>query len=136
MNLDSKVDVTLARECENEIKFFCSGPGVENVVFCLKMNMKMNKEGFDMARCGKVVRERLSPRLHKACKLDIVKFCSNVRPGEGRLIACLKDVFVSPKSRLTPTCKDHIEGIIEGAAKVDIRVDGILYAACKNEVSK
>lgn len=142
VNLDSRVDATLTRECESEIKYFCNGPRVENMVFCLRMNF--DKEGFDMSRCGKVVRERLmeqtsdsrlSPRLHKSCKLDIVKFCSNVHPGEGRVIACLKDVFNNPKSRLTSSCKEHIEGILEGAAQVDIRLDGILYAACRKEVT-
>lgn len=141
VNSDSHVDVLLARECGEEIKYFCSGPRVDNLVFCLSMNI--NKEGFNTARCGKIVRERLieqnsdsrlSPRLHKSCKLDIIKFCSNVRPGEGRVIACLKDVFVSPKSRLTTSCKEHIEGILEGAAEIDVRLDGILYAACRNEV--
>lgn len=141
VNLDSKLDVALARECDNEIKYFCPGPDVQNLVFCLKMHF--NKEGFDMARCGKVVRERLmeqnsdsrlSPRLHKSCKMDIPKFCGGVKPGEGRVIACLKDVFVSPKSRLSTSCKEHIEGILEGAAQVDVRLDGILYAACRKEV--
>jgi len=141
VNLDSRVDATLARECDDEIKYFCSGPRVENLVFCLRMSM--NKEGFNMARCGKVIRERLmeqnsdsrlSPRLNKACKLDIKKFCGHVQPGEGRVIGCLKDVFVNPKSKLSSNCKEHIEGIIESAAQVDIRIDGILYAACREEV--
>ncbi|ODN04277.1 Golgi apparatus protein 1 [Orchesella cincta] len=141
VNSDSKVDVTLASECEDEIRYFCSGPRVENLVFCLRMSM--SKEGFNMARCGKVVRERLmeqnsdsrlSPRLNKACKMDIKKFCGGVHPGEGRIIGCLKDVFVNPKSKLSTSCKEHIEGIIESAAQVDIRMDGILYAACRSEI--
>lgn len=149
VNLDSRVDVVLARECAKEIKYFCGGGAAggqgegEDLVLCLKMSF--TKEGFDMNRCGRVVRERLmeqsmdsrlSPRLHKACKMDVPKFCGGIRPGEGRVIACLKEVFINPKSRLSTSCKEHIEGILEGAAKVDIRLDGILYGACRHEVKK
>jgi phage host-nuclease inhibitor protein Gam len=39
-----------------------------------------------------------------ACKADIEKFCKDIKPGEGRLQACIK----SNEDRLTQQCKDHM----------------------------
>ena len=39
-----------------------------------------------------------------ACKADVEKFCKDVKPGGGRIIACLK----GNKDRLSQACKDEI----------------------------
>jgi hypothetical protein len=75
----------------------------------------------------------LNPRLHKACAIDLKKFCENVHPGQGRIIGCLKNIFVNVKSQnhLTDTCKDYIEEILEHAAKEDVKYDSDLYSTCR-----
>ncbi|HUN56316.1 MAG TPA: cysteine rich repeat-containing protein [Smithella sp.] len=39
-----------------------------------------------------------------ACKADVEKFCKGVKPGEGRIIACLK----GNEDRLSQSCKNEI----------------------------
>lgn len=113
-----------------------------SVCFSLYISL-LHIQGFS-PKCDKIVRERLieqgsnarlNPRLTKACKLDVKKFCPNVLPGQGRIIGCLKNVFVSPKNRLTDTCKAYIEDMMEHAAKEDIKYDSDLYDSCKSYVS-
>jgi hypothetical protein len=78
---------------------------------------------------------RLNPRLQRACKLDVEKFCGRITPGQGRIIGCLKQVLLSPKTRLTTTCNDYIKEMMERAAKEDVQYDSDLYATCKIDVS-
>ena len=39
-----------------------------------------------------------------ACKADVEKFCKDIKPGGGRIRACIK----SNKDRLSQECKDEI----------------------------
>jgi hypothetical protein len=39
-----------------------------------------------------------------ACKADVEKFCKDIKPGGGRIRACIK----SNKDRLSQACKDEI----------------------------
>ncbi|HUH65056.1 MAG TPA: cysteine rich repeat-containing protein [Syntrophales bacterium] len=49
--------------------------------------------------------ETLVPKSGKgACKADIEKFCKDIKPGKGRIWACLK----SNGDRLSRECADHI----------------------------
>jgi hypothetical protein len=41
---------------------------------------------------------------HKACKADVEQFCSQVQPGEGRILACLKE----HQSQLQPACQEKL----------------------------
>ncbi len=38
------------------------------------------------------------------CKADLEKYCKGIKPGEGRLRACLK----GNSDRLSQACKDHL----------------------------
>lgn len=40
-------------------------------------------------------------QLKSACKTDVDKLCSDVTPGEGRIVSCLR----SKEDRLSPSCK-------------------------------
>jgi hypothetical protein len=42
---------------------------------------------------------------HAACKDDVARFCSNIKPGEGRIINCLKE----RENELTPQCKAKLQ---------------------------
>lgn len=41
----------------------------------------------------------------KACHADVEKFCQGIKPGEGRVIACLKNNF----SSLSPECSEMLD---------------------------
>jgi len=66
--------------------------------------------------------------------MDVPKFCGGIQPGEGRIMNCLKTAFTNPKVHLSDSCKHHIEGLLQDAAKTDVRYDTNLYTACKAEV--
>ena len=40
----------------------------------------------------------------RACRSDAKKFCEGIKPGEGRIIACLKENL----SKLTPACAEKL----------------------------
>lgn len=41
---------------------------------------------------------------HRVCRADVQKLCSGVKPGEGRIIACLKE----NSSKLSPACAERL----------------------------
>lgn len=47
--------------------------------------------------------------LRDACRADVEKLCQGIRPGDGRLRACLK----SNKDRLSDGCKSAITAAIQ-----------------------
>ncbi len=51
-----------------------------------------------------VVEEKSS---EKPCKVDKEKYCKDIKPGEGRIIKCLKE----KEAELSPACKTHFETI-------------------------
>lgn len=66
----------------------------------------------------------LSAHAEDACKPDAEKFCKDIPPGGGRVIACLK----SHESELSPACTERLA---EGKARME-RV----REACKPDVEK
>jgi hypothetical protein len=46
-----------------------------------------------------------------ACKADVERFCKDIKPGGGRIWACLK----SNEGSLSKECKDHIAAVREKA---------------------
>jgi hypothetical protein len=40
-------------------------------------------------------------KVHEGCQPDVDRFCKGIKPGEGRIIACLK----SHEAELAPACK-------------------------------
>jgi len=40
----------------------------------------------------------------RACRSDVKKYCQGVKPGEGRIIACLKE----NSSKLSPACAERL----------------------------
>ena len=58
------------------------------------------------------------------CKDDIEKFCKDVKPGQGRILKCMRE----HENELSPVCKDHVLAAREKA--------GGFLKACKADISK
>jgi len=58
------------------------------------------------------------------CKEDIKKFCAEVKPGEGRIIKCLKE----HENELSESCKTH--------KAVKKEEHNKFKAACKDDIKK
>ncbi len=95
MELNLKLD-----KCTSDVKQYCSTvtPGHGRVLFCLK--------SFDdkiAATCKEQIHEIMKEwkQFHQACMTDIQNLCKTVQPGEGRIMACLKQ----HQTELSTDCK-------------------------------
>jgi hypothetical protein len=64
------------------------------------------------------------PEQKGACKPDVLKFCKDVKPGQGRVWACLK----SHENELGQACKDHMAKKRENMKE--------FMSSCKADVQK
>ena len=90
--------------CAADIQKYCSDVtrGGGRVVACLKAHEdKLSPQcRASMEESKKKVREAID-----SCKSDTQKFCANVKPGQGRVAACLK----AHEDRLSPECRKTFE---------------------------
>jgi hypothetical protein len=49
------------------------------------------------------------PPALEPCRVDVQRYCQGIRPGAGRIRACMR----SNQDRLSPACKAAITGVIE-----------------------
>jgi hypothetical protein len=82
---------------------------------------------------GKAILEKLTARVAKlesACAKDIKKYCSNVTPGEGRLIYCMQ----AYEDKISPKCAFELE---DAATSLLTTADALKDAvmACKAEIT-
>lgn len=91
------------RPCADELERFCPDvkPGRGLLLACLNQHRDelspvcRDKVGGSLARLDKAKQD---------CSGDIANFCSDVKPGEGRLLECLK----RQPDKLTPACRNHV----------------------------
>jgi hypothetical protein len=69
-------------------------------------------------------------KLENSCADDIKKYCSDVTPGEGRMIYCMH----AHEDKISPKCAYDLE---EAAADIQLSTDNLKEAitACKTEIS-
>jgi gas vesicle protein len=88
------------KPCKADVQKFCKDvkPGGGRIIKC----MKEHESDLSAACKGKEkeMKEHMS-EAKEACKADIEKFCKDVKPGEGRIMVCLK----SNEDRLSEACK-------------------------------
>jgi hypothetical protein len=82
---------------------------------------------------GKALQEKLAARITKlenSCADDIKKFCSNVTPGEGRLLYCMH----AYEDQISAKCDFELE---DAATNVQDAADNLkdAIAACKTEIT-
>jgi hypothetical protein len=85
--------------CSEDLKRYCARvkPGEGRVAKCMADNFRQLRPG-----CQATVQAALDKRgaMAKACKAEAQKFCKGIRPGEGRILSCLK----GRESDLSPAC--------------------------------
>jgi hypothetical protein len=99
-SMEKKVDKAYKEgPCSNDLKKYCARvkPGEGRVAKCMADNFRK----LEPACQGKVqaALDKLGS-MAKACKADTEKFCKGIRPGEGRVLSCLK----GRESDLSPGC--------------------------------
>ncbi len=97
--------------CRADIEKFCKDvkPGGSRIRDCLKSHeAELSAECRSHIQAGPgAVKQRRRPGgrpgrgLPDACREDLDKFCKDIRPGQGRIAACLK----SHESELSEACK-------------------------------
>ena len=78
------------RPCQADVERFCADvePGGGRVAACLRQHRSELSE--ECKTQGQEMRKRrLAAR--EACDDDVEQFCQGVEPGEGRVVACLKE---------------------------------------------
>ncbi|XP_052230402.1 Golgi apparatus protein 1-like [Dreissena polymorpha] len=142
VNLDA--DFSLFRTCKQMIKKHCSHKDNQDMLSCLKQHL--DELGHDDP-CKKMVLKRamestkdyrMNPKLAKACRRDIPKFCKedlqHQKEGEefeGQIINCLKKQFT--KKALSNDCADEIRLVIK-ESHMDINMDPVLMRQCRIEI--
>lgn len=115
--------------CRDDVQKFCKDikPGDARIMHCLKehhdqLSPACKAKGTEMREKMQEMRKEMGDDLmggqHGACKADMEKFCKDVKPGEGRVMECMK----SHKSELSKGCtemhekmkgkmKEHMKGM-------------------------
>src|SRR4029077_4415106 len=85
--------------CSNDLKKFCARvkPGEGRIAKCLHEHQRELEPA-----CQSEMRraEQGAEQVRQECKGDAEKFCKDIRPGGGRVLACLK----SHQAELAPAC--------------------------------
>lgn len=119
-----------AHPCADDAKRLCAAvkPGEGRIAACLKENEANLSEACKARRDD--FREEVREAM-EACKPDAEKFCKDVKPGGGRVVACLKQ----HKSELSAECKAAGGKVHEERA--ERREQGReAMAACKPDAQK
>lgn len=89
--------------CKADVEKFCKDikPGEGRIIKCMKEHESELSEACKATRGEKkeAMREGIA-----ACREDIQSKCSGVKPGEGRIIKCLKE----HEADLKPACRDSV----------------------------
>jgi hypothetical protein len=85
------------------------------------------------ADIAKTIQDKLNAeaaKLEQSCAGDIKKYCSDVTPGEGRMLYCMQ----AHEDKISTKCAYDLE---EAAADVQLHADNLkeAVAACKAEIS-
>ena len=104
---------TVAEGCKAEIQTYCKGvtPGEGRVLACLyayqdKLSSRCEYALYDAS----VQLERVVNALTyvaNECRGDLQAYCSNVKPGEGRLLDCLE----KNKAKVSARCKQAVKDV-------------------------
>jgi hypothetical protein len=103
---------SVAKDCDKELKTYCKDvtPGEGRVLACLyahsdKLSGKCEYALYDAAAQLERALTTLT-YLANECGDDLEKFCSNIKPGEGRLLQCIDKNNAKVNSRCKQAMQD------------------------------
>ena len=93
-----------AKPCADDVANFCKGvqPGQGRLAQCLKQH---SNELSPACKENIQIKKEKFQDFVQACKADEEKLCSDIKPGRGRIVRCLK----KHESELSPECKEKME---------------------------
>jgi hypothetical protein len=94
--------------CKEDIQKFCKDvkPGEGRIIKCLMDNKdKLSAGCIQEIEVARNKSEGNKDQARDACAGDLNKFCKDVKPGEGRLLQCLKQ----HDSELSTQCREAIQ---------------------------
>jgi hypothetical protein len=109
--------------CRIDAQNLCKNipPGGGRIIACLKANQtSLSLPCKEKLAAGDAKIEKTK----EACRPDAGKFCQGIKPGEGRIAACLK----SHKSELAPVCQKLVDRMETAVREVQ--------EACKGDAEK
>ncbi|MGA7742147.1 MAG: cysteine rich repeat-containing protein [Polyangia bacterium] len=109
--------------CRPDVERLCKDipPGGGRIIACLKSH----ESNLSPACKEKLVAEEAKiEKIKEACQPDADKFCNGIKPGGGRIAACLK----SHESELAAACQKLVERVEAAVREV--------HEACKEDVEK
>ena len=94
------------KPCKADVKKFCKDvkPGEGRIAKCL-LDHKADVAPACVAKIEKA--EAVFADWKEKCGADVKKFCKDVKPGAGRILACL----VGQKSNLSGDCRGKVDGV-------------------------
>lgn len=108
-----KVIESVAKGCEKEIKTYCKNvtPGEGRILACLYAHEDKLSGQCDYALYDAAAQlERFVAALTyvaNECEDDLEKYCSNIRPGQGRLLDCLD----KNQKKVSKRCKQAFKDV-------------------------
>jgi hypothetical protein len=93
--------------CKEDVEKFCKDvkPGEGRIVKCLKEHESELSAGCKQKQAEhKAARKERAEKFKEACQADIQQFCKDVKPGEGRILKCLKE----HASEVSAGCRDAL----------------------------
>jgi hypothetical protein len=103
---------SVVKGCDKELKTYCKDvtPGEGRGLACLyafsdKLTPKCEYALYDAAVQLERVVNALAYTVNE-CRADLTKFCSNINPGEGRLLQCLEKNDAQVTNRCKQAMKD------------------------------
>lgn len=96
------------KSCKPDIEKFCNEvkPGEGRILQCLRENHdKLSGECKQQLAEAKEKMQEKMKQIQENCKGDIEEFCKDVKPGEGRIMQCLK----KNEDHLSNNCKSSLQ---------------------------
>ncbi len=110
---DETIVSTITKGCEKELKTYCKdvAPGEGRVVACLyafsdKISPRCEYALYDAAAQLERALTALTYVVNE-CRADLTSFCSDVQPGQGRVMACME----KNKEKVSARCKQAIKDV-------------------------
>ena len=103
----------VADGCKTEIDTYCKGvkPGEGRILACLYANQEKlsNRCEYALYDAASQLQQAITAinYLASECRDDLKTFCSDVKPGEGRLIDCIS----KNKEKVSSRCKQAIKDV-------------------------